>query len=48
MIGNQIKKHMFRHHHMKCLNKAEKVCLAGIITLSFMKGICIGMYLGRK
>lgn len=48
MIGNKIMKHMFRHHHMHCLNKSEKMCIAAIIGYSFMKGICIGMYLGRK
>ena len=41
-------KHTFKRHNVNCLNKCEKVCIAGIIGLSFMKGIMIGIYLGRK
>lgn len=48
MMGHGTMKHMFKHHHMNCLNNCEKMCIAGIIGFSFMKGIMVGMYLGRK
>lgn len=38
----------FRHHHFHCLGKKEKLCIAGIIAISFMRGMCIGLYLSRK
>jgi len=48
MMGHKTMKHMFKRHHMKCLNNCEKMCIAGIIGISFMRGIMVGMYLGRK
>lgn len=48
MMGHKTMKHMFKRHHMKCLNNSEKMCIAGIISISFIRGIIVGMYLGRK
>jgi len=42
-------KHKFiKHHRFNCLSTKEKMCIAGIITVSFMRGICVGMYLSEK
>lgn len=43
------RKHKFIKHHMfNCLGTKEKMCLASVITVTFMRGICIGMYLSEK
>lgn len=39
------------HHHMhyfKHLCQSEKIMISTIIVVSFVRGICIGMYLGEK
>ncbi|GAA0743788.1 hypothetical protein [Clostridium oceanicum] len=53
---NSMKKHkkmnkynkMIKHHHFHCLSKKEKMCLASMIGINFMKGIFIGMYINEK
>ena len=37
-----------KRHYFNCLNKREKIFIAGMITCSFIRGIWIGMYLGEK
>lgn len=37
-----------KHHYLKCLSKKEKMCIASIIACSFMRGMCIGIYLNEK
>ncbi|WP_279222045.1 hypothetical protein [Clostridium rectalis] len=30
------------------LNRKDKICISGLIVLTFIRGICIGMYLNEK
>lgn len=48
MMRHKMMRHMMRHHRMHCLNKQEKMCIATIIGCTFMRGICVGMYLSHK
>ncbi|WP_164995938.1 hypothetical protein [Clostridium niameyense] len=54
MIKNKLFKNSFmknrlvRPHYINCLDKKEKMVLASIIGVSFMRGICVGMYINDK
>lgn len=48
-MKNCWRKHKYiKHHYINCLNKEEKMCVAAIIGCSFMRGMCIGMFLNEK
>ncbi|MFA9398761.1 MAG: hypothetical protein ACERKV_10925 [Clostridiaceae bacterium] len=42
------KSNMIKHHYMNKLSKKEKMALGMIISLTFMRGICVGFYLNEK
>lgn len=39
---------MIKRHRFGCLSNKEKMCIAGIIVMSYMRGILLGMYLNEK
>ncbi|MBC2396629.1 hypothetical protein BD780_002262 [Clostridium tetanomorphum] len=39
---------MIKRHRFRCLSNGEKMCIAGMIVMSYMKGILLGMYLNEK
>jgi predicted Kef-type K+ transport protein len=47
-MHNAMMKKVFKHHYVSCLSTHEKMCIAALIGWSFMKGVCVGMYLARK
>ncbi|WP_156939874.1 hypothetical protein [Clostridium lundense] len=39
---------IIRRHRFSCLSNSEKMCIAGMIVMSYAKGILLGMYLNEK